>query len=416
METAKEQEVIINSNEPKIIVKASAGSGKTHVATLAIAKYAQEHPKHRIDAITFTRAATQELRDRLAQMGIFSVNVTTIHVWAKTYLELYAALYQFPLRIIRESDIKQILQEIVDKYPKKVTIQPLYDFILNNKRVNISIKLKAIYEALERRYIKYKRSNEYYDFTDYPLYLYNVLKKYDENILETDALFVDELQDIDEEQSHVFERVKAKKKFYIGDAKQMIYGFRGASRQIFDRIEEDGFVTYNLRNNYRSYQEIADYSITLYNAANQRLVYEMTSQISDFTSSDPSEIISTRGKGGKVYIINPFGNYYDENKIECFNGSEIIHKFLLLRPQILCRTNKLVEMIQNNGYYMVSTIHQAKGLEYDNVIVIDTALNTIDDINIAYVAVSRARDNLLVCSIAELLEALNSNKSAFSLI
>ena len=69
-----------------------------------------------------------------------------------------------------------------------------------------------------------------------------LLKKYDEFILDVDALFVDELQDIDYEQSFVFSRVQCRKKFYIGDEKQMIYAFRGASPDIFDKIQE-GFTT-----------------------------------------------------------------------------------------------------------------------------------------------------------------------------
>jgi superfamily I DNA/RNA helicase len=43
-----------------------------------------------------------------------------------------------------------------------------------------------------------------------------------------------------------------------------------------------------------------------------------------------------------------------------------------------------------------STVHQAKGLEYDNVLVIDTTINCMEDLNIAYVALTRAKDNLFV--------------------
>lgn len=63
---------------------------------------------------------------------------------------------------------------------------------------------------------------------------------------------------------------------------------------------------------------------------------------------------------------------------------------------ILCRTNKQVKYINDAGYFEASTIHQAKGLEYDNVIVIDTTISSIEDLNIAYVALTRARNNLFV--------------------
>ena len=63
---------------------------------------------------------------------------------------------------------------------------------------------------------------------------------------------------------------------------------------------------------------------------------------------------------------------------------------------ILCRTNKQVKEVKSWGYNNVSTIHQAKGLEYNNVVVIDFEIDTIEELNIAYVALTRARDNLLV--------------------
>lgn len=70
--------------------------------------------------------------------------------------------------------------------------------------------------------------------------------------------------------------------------------------------------------------------------------------------------------------------------------------FMADRPMILCRTNKQVNYIQKAGYFETSTVHQAKGLEYDNVIVIDTTISSIEDLNIAYVAMTRARNKLLV--------------------
>ena len=63
---------------------------------------------------------------------------------------------------------------------------------------------------------------------------------------------------------------------------------------------------------------------------------------------------------------------------------------------ILCRTNKQVKAINEMGYFEATTIHQAKGLEYDNVLVIDTPISSEEDANIAYVALTRARDNLFV--------------------
>ena len=65
-------------------------------------------------------------------------------------------------------------------------------------------------------------------------------------------------------------------------------------------------------------------------------------------------------------------------------------------PMILCRTNKQVKAIKDMGYFNVDTVHQAKGLEYKSVIAIDATIGSTEDLNIAYVAMTRAEDSLMV--------------------
>ena len=76
-------------------------------------------------------------------------------------------------------------------------------------------------------------------------------------------------------------------------------------------------------------------------------------------------------------------------------------------PYILCRSNKQVKAIQNLGYKNVSTVHQAKGLEYPNVIFTDMELAGEEEVNIAYVACTRAQNALLVAQFNRLMAILN---------
>ena len=62
--------------------------------------------------------------------------------------------------------------------------------------------------------------------------------------------------------------------------------------------------------------------------------------------------------------------------------------------QILCRTNRQVKKIQSFGIDNVSTIHQAKGLEFDNVILTDFPIDCDEELNVAYVAMTRAKNTL----------------------
>ena len=60
---------------------------------------------------------------------------------------------------------------------------------------------------------------------------------------------------------------------------------------------------------------------------------------------------------------------------------------------------------------LIETVHQAKGLEYDNVIVIDTVIRNMEDLNIAYVALTRARDNMLIINWSGLEEMWLQDRS-----
>ena len=75
------QSAAVQSDGSNILIKAPAGSGKTLSLISAVANYRYENLADRICAITYTRAARAEMEERLHAMGIFDVEVTTIHVF-----------------------------------------------------------------------------------------------------------------------------------------------------------------------------------------------------------------------------------------------------------------------------------------------------------------------------------------------
>ena len=79
---------------------------------------------------------------------------------------------------------------------------------------------------------------------------------------------------------------------------------------------------------------------------------------------------------------------------------------------ILCRKNKEVKAIKELGYNNVQTIHQAKGLEYPVVIVTDFEIRGIEDVNISYVAMTRAESHLLAANYGAFIKILEKLKSA----
>ena len=670
----------------------------TSTLIAAISAYRYNNLNDKICAITYTRAARAEMEARLQELGVNDVDVTTIHVWARNRLNDLSIKYDFKIQILEEPQIRTILQEIIPTYlatarVKSVNLDILYTYIMGSKRINITENYRRTLNALELRYINYKRENNLYDFTDYPLYLYNVLTAYNETIQDIDALFVDEFQDVDETQLKIFDLVKAKKKFYIGDKWQCqpfgtkikirskngpiekniedveigdpvvfydqaqgyvsggglphnaiikkvtniqhysykndylititsenglkstytsnhrtfvrfnrpqgkeahavylmcdknnrfrvgkiplfytgktdklsnpwrdkmraegcckiwivavfdndhdarveeahisyyyripqtcwqtnkvswteddinyiyeglntfygammclqdrnlsiqyplldetvewskrchftsnasseiyainiipefmscivygsktnhknlhaekiikvdkyfipednpkyvcaleveggtyvadniithnsIYTFRGACGEVFEKL--DGFQLYKLKCNYRSYQEIIDYATTVYMELLEKTQEEQDCYISEIMFSRDSHIKCARGNGGEVYIINPFGRVAQfGNHRTSLKAFDLFNRFMKLQPMILCRTNKQVKYVQSLGYFNVDTVHQAKGLEYKNVITLDSTINSLEDLNVAYVSMTRAEDGLLV--------------------
>ena len=279
---------------------------------------------------------------------------------------------------------------------RKINVGIVYSFVTGNKNMDVSDSYRSTLMALERRYVAYKRMMGLYDFTDYPLYLYDVLIAYNETIRNIDALFVDEFQDVDSVQFKIFEKVLCKKKFCVGDPWQSIFVFRGADGEVFEKTTD--FTEYKLKYNYRSFQEIIDYAATVYCELVEAVNNDEEVYISMVTEKNDSNIVCIRGEGGFVYVADPYGRCFrfHNDKRDRVTVDLATDDLLSRRPMILCRTNKQVAAINALGYFECSTVHQAKGLEYENVIVIDTTINSLESLNVAYVALTRAKNRVMV--------------------
>ena len=386
--------------EPKIVVVAPPGSGKTRSMCGAIQEYLALHPSHSVTAITFTRKAAAELTEKIHNS---KVKTGTIHSWALQQLYAFGAKYDFSVQLLEEEEMRRIMQKIAySKNLKFVNIFQLYHYIIGNvKTLDLDEAIVKKYEKIRSAYIQYKADRGLYDFTDLPQYLLDVLTQYDEEIYDIDAFFVDEFQDIDEIQFQIFEKVCASKKFYIGDFRQAIYGFNGSLEDIFERLAAANFKTYYLDTNYRSKQSIMDAADTFRdNCQENQLVTQLK-------GLHHSSVICNRGEGGQIYLINQ-DNICSSNT-DKENSKEIItHLISLSDTMILCRSNKQVRKIQALGFDNCSTIHQAKGLEYDNVILVDICASNNEELNIAYVGMTRARNELCVINFDVLVGILST--------
>jgi len=393
----------INSEEEKVLVTACPGSGKSTSLIGAVAHYLDENPKSNVTVITFTRKAAGELAARLCDYK--TVFPCTIHSWSLGELRKLSFTHHFQLNLLQEEDTKEILRTLCKDFRYyNMNEFLMYLYVTGNYNLDISEGTQARFDKIARAYEDYKRKNDLYDFMDLPLYLYDKLVEYNTYIEGVDGLFVDEFQDVDPIQAQVFDRVLAKKFFYIGDERQAIYGFRGADSEIFKNLE--GFSKHTLNINYRSGQDIIDFASTLYNIHPAYI-----SNIDTLDYCGDERIIGIRGVSGEVVVCKEMGLAHNLTTGNVTRSIAFLKDYLIKKePFILCRSNRLVKMVKGMGYNAVSTIHQAKGLEYENVLVIDFALEGEEELNIGYVACTRAKDTLVVAGADDVESALSRVK------
>jgi superfamily I DNA/RNA helicase len=381
----------INSVEPQVVVIASPGSGKTKTMIAAIENFIEKTKSKTIVAITFTKKATEEIQSRVF-ISKDILNVSTIHSWSLQELNKLSIKYRFRVKILTEEKIRKILEPLMEEYKISSRLEDsCYFYMMGTISPDLDLKMRAKLDAIYKKYTDFKRTRYLYDFTDLPLYLKDKLEEYDEYI-NVNGLFVDEFQDVDPTQLKVFDRVIADKKFYIGDPDQAIYIFRGATSEVFAELED--FKKYNLDINYRSYQPILD----LASCFKQQVKKEWW--INRTTYHYINEMKAERGPGKEdceIYIDRR-GMFFDI----ILNGPTITPRNLLKEQlesnkyQVLCRTNIEAKTLQKLGLKNATTIHQAKGLEFENVLLVDFQIQTDEDKNVAYVGITRAKDKLII--------------------
>lgn len=333
MNLSKQQEVIVTTTADKVVVIASAASGKTAVLTERV-RYLLENgvdPK-KIVLITFTNAAAEELAERLNHpKGLF---IGTIHSYAN-YLLLASG-----------EETSDILEA----------------------------------EQFDR--------------------LFGRIKKRPYCLKEVDYLLLDESQDSNENHfEFLLDMIKPKNYMIVGDHKQSIYRWNGAYPEYLINLSHDSDVTtYDLTENYRNGYKILDFARGIINAAG----YEYRD------SSVP-----TRGVAGKVVdveysptaiarTLKQYGNYGEWFVLTRTNAQLDEISYCLKKEGIPFDTfkrseldNKELGKKMKENTVKVLTIHTAKGLEANNVIVVGAKFFNTEERCVSYVAATRAR-NLLV--------------------
>jgi DNA helicase-2/ATP-dependent DNA helicase PcrA len=295
-----QREAVTTEARP-LAIHAGAGSGKTRVLTHRIAWQSATGAiaPGRVLALTFTRKAAAELRDRLARLGVTEgVAAGTFHSIALAQLRRRAAdrgtvmptVLASKARIIgpllgrRDGDrlrIPDVAAEI--EWAKARLIAPpryLEAVAASAREVPQVERIASIYE----RYEAEKHRRDLIDFDDLLIRIRLEMEREPEfaqaQRWRFRHLFVDEFQDTNRSQFRLLETWLGEAApgsgadlCVVGDPDQAIYGFAGADPRYLDAFEQHfpGASTVRLRFNYRSTPQVVATSRSVLPASRARL-------------------------------------------------------------------------------------------------------------------------------------------------
>ena len=338
MELTKAQREIVETTASSVVVIATAASGKTRCLSERVKwLLAQGVPAEEIVAITFTNAAAEEIADRVGNPS--NLFIGTIHSLANYYL----------------------CSGGIDT-----------SRVLNDER-----------------------------FDD----LFKLIKKHPECIRPVTHLIVDESQDSTPEQfEFLLDMISPKNYMLLGDHRQAVYRFAGATPEyILNLMESPEVTTYELTENYRNAPEILQYA--------KNGIRTLGRDYEDYSipmSKFHGRVVDVPYSGeGIVTTIERYVNRGDCNYKDWFiltrtNAELDAIMQVLNRHKIPSDTFKRAQL-DNKGLkekmredtVKVLTIHTAKGLEADNVVVIGARYRDIEEKCVNYVAATRARKLLV---------------------
>jgi len=257
----QDQHAIVTHDGGPLLVVAGPGAGKTRVLTHAIAhRIGNGLPPERCLAVTFTRRARDELRERLDGLlgpdAAARVTVATFHGLGLLILREQGALIGLDagLKVADERTRKEVLRSL----SAGGGLAALASKISDSKRSRASSPPEDL--TLADRYDAGLRERGLVDVDDLVTLPAELLTEdpalADECRARWTDVFVDEYQDVDEQQYRLLRLLTSpdSRVCGIGDPDQAIYGFRGGDVGYFLRFQSDfpTATTVRLSRSYRS--------------------------------------------------------------------------------------------------------------------------------------------------------------------
>lgn len=172
-----------------------------------------------------------------------------------------SVFFNLPVDVYKIEDL--ILQFIDKSYGKGCNLDDVSLDVFGNTENNIKFINEIISDVIfetERIYSKELKKNNSLDLAKYMIYLNKCISdsSFNKNNYQFKYVFIDEFQDVDDSQIQAFLEMQHKLSFYffiVGDLKQSIYRFRGATMDAFTKMgceDLEKWTTFSLKTNYRT--------------------------------------------------------------------------------------------------------------------------------------------------------------------
>lgn len=240
----EQQEAAIASLTGRHVINSGAGTGKSTVLVERMRRIREEYPEATVLMLAFSRDAALELKSRVGT--VTGVTISTLHSLAFHILK--SSGWQFTVDSNTEKQKSAISALITSR--TKTTVEEVVNSFHSIAKSNRSTL------RVRQKYLRQLKESHQVTFDTLIVFALAVLKKNAKlkNYWQSrfDFVEVDEVQDLDSEQSALIEILTAKTNNLCacGDFRQQIFSFRGAQGTM-ERLSQNATV-HDLSINYRS--------------------------------------------------------------------------------------------------------------------------------------------------------------------
>lgn len=455
------QKKAIICDKKEILCVAGAGSGKTTVLTKRIeflVKYKSVNPK-KILAITFTRKARQQMKEKLLELGIKDCKIETFNSFCEKILRKHEdKIYDKEMKVLSYKDkivavnkalaalntnMKEAIStyfsesQIRNKSPEKLANIFMNDcfFVrdylkskneeIDNIKYESGILSRDSFELVYgiTKFIEgYLQKNGFRDYMDQIIDAISFFKSNKESIPGFEHILVDEYQDVNALQIELIDLLNAPNLFCVGDPRQSIFGWRGSDIKYITEFEKkyENAQTVMLTENYRSDKKIVELmneaiktmqlpglnSDTKNGAIIKLLTFD--SELAEHSFITQS-ILSSKTRRDEIFVLARMNKQLKE-LADQFKANQI--------PFVLKEDDSPTEIGDHTGKVVLATVHSIKGLEAQTVYVagcsslyfpckasdhpflemikVDEYDKHEEERRLFYVAISRAKEKLIL--------------------